>query len=181
VSKPIQPEVLFTVLAGHVCCDEQNASGSGSEALATWTAEPICRQNVVEDDLPLIDFEKLASLEAVLPASSVRDLVRLYLVDADQQIALIRDCRTTDGLEGIAQGAHVITSTAGNVGAARVSSLARQLNDACRTKDAVAVARLIEDLVVADAATSEAIRVWLSRSAVGQDRQTLYPKVAQLG
>ena len=163
VSKPIQPEVLFSVLANTVPVGQTEASGIDREPEEAG-GTPSSRI-ASEDEAPLIDPEKLASLESVLPLSSVRDLLRLYLLDADRHVALIRNCRPTDDLVGIAQGAHIITSTAGNIGASRVSRLARRLNDACRNNDVVAVGHLSDELAAASTATAEAIQAWLSRTA----------------
>jgi hypothetical protein len=69
----------------------------------------------------------------------------------------------TSDLSIMGRSAHNIVSTAGNIGAVHVSSLAKGLTNACRANDAAAAARHQKELVLAYAAASRAIECRLSK------------------
>ena len=92
---------------------------------------------------------------------AVSDLLLLYMLDTDNHLALIRQQRLSGDRDGIARNAHVIASTAGNVGAEKVCALARALEGACRTEDDETVSRQVDALMAASVMTSDAIRAWL--------------------
>lgn len=165
VSKPVQPEVLFTKLARVARAIEEALPEPGSlEAPLDGVPEIGVDIRQELDNLAALDLEKLRSLEGVLPLESIRDLLRLYLLDTDSHVARIREQSSDGDLDGIARNAHVIVSTAGNIGASQVYALARRLNTACRSDDSEAVKLLVDELVVANLATSDAIRNWLDGS-----------------
>jgi HPt (histidine-containing phosphotransfer) domain-containing protein len=116
-------------------------------------------------NLPALDLDKLASLQAVLPTAAVRDLLRLYMLDTDNHLALMRERKSSGDLDAIARASHVIVSTAGNMGADQVSALARLLTDACREGNVDAVVRLVDELVAASVVTSDTIHSWLEGTA----------------
>jgi len=66
------------------------------------------------------------------------------------------------------RNAHVIVSSAGNIGAAQICELAQQINQACRDDDANVVNCLVEQLLIANVATSDAIRYWLDDAEPAQ-------------
>jgi len=168
VSKPVQPEVLFTKLAlvaSGIEARLPSAETSIEAANAHLAPEPGAGRAIGE--LVVLDHNQLASLAAVLPSEGLRDLLRLYLLDTDNHIAHIREQNVRVDMDGIARNAHVIVSTAGNIGAAQMCELAQQLNQACRDDDANAVDHLVEQLVIANVATSDAIRNWLDDAQTG--------------
>ena len=57
--------------------------------------------------------------------------------------------------------AHTMISTSGNIGVARVSALAAELEEACENADREDSARLVEALSSAHDAAGPAIRAWL--------------------
>jgi signal transduction histidine kinase/CheY-like chemotaxis protein len=163
VSKPIQPPVLFAALA-----DVTKAAASAPLPAESGNAGP---KNSGQDEPGILDLEKLATLEAALPIASVCGLLRLFVIDTDNHVGLIRDNSAGGDLTGVAGSAHVIVSTAGNIGAMRMSSLAQALNQACHAKDGLLVANLVEQLVAANAATSKAVQNWLMDAAPDDQRK----------
>lgn len=163
VSKPVQAQVLLTKLAQIARAVEaklppgERQGEFRNEAAAETLADKVRKAA----DAKLLDLDTLATLRDALQPGAVRDLLLLYMLDADNHLALVRQQRAGSDLEGIARNAHVITSTAGNVGAARVSVLAQALNAACHAQDVESVGRLVEELMAANVETADAIRCWL--------------------
>jgi len=162
VSKPIQPAELFTKLAavakevaGHLPTSATPLGSAGD--VVKHPNEPSQKDN----GLVILDLEKLATLEAALPTKSVLDLLRLFIIDTENHIGYIHERRVAGDIDGVARNAHVIISTAGNIGAAQVSALAQQLVRACHVNDCGEVAGLVEQLIAANAAASSAIQSWL--------------------
>jgi hypothetical protein len=81
----------------------------------------------------------------------------------------IADAAMRTDLAAIARSAHVLVSTAGNVGAIVVSRGARRLMEACRKHDRASVEAGVGELQLAHRAASDALRAWLAaRSAEAQ-------------
>jgi signal transduction histidine kinase/DNA-binding response OmpR family regulator/HPt (histidine-containing phosphotransfer) domain-containing protein len=164
VSKPVKAAVLFEKLAA--------IAGDRTERLPPADLLASAANSVAKPDRPpeaseinLLDYGTLAELQDVLPADSVRDLLQLYLADTEGQIVRIRESSTRGNLAGMAGSAHIIVATAGNIGALKVSALARKLDRACRDDQGDRARALVEDLVIASAETSDAIRSWLKHTA----------------
>ena len=165
VSKPVQPEVLFTKLAKVAKAIETMLPSHeamppvSDEARAPAVELP--QERVV---MAVLDQDKLQSLLDAMRTENVRDLLRLYLLDTDSHVALIRKQSADGDLQSIARNAHVIISTAGNIGAMQVCALAQRLNQACHDADIGTVSRFVDELVAANAQTSDAIHAWLEDS-----------------
>jgi HPt (histidine-containing phosphotransfer) domain-containing protein len=110
-------------------------------------------------------MEKLTGLQAILHGPAAHEFVLLYLMDADSHIARIEALADGNDLNGISQEAHILVGTAGNVGAMRVSALARKLEGACRNNDRHAARAGAEQLKAAHAETSGLIQAWLDDAA----------------
>ncbi len=152
IPKPVQPDLLFAKLARIV--------GTARPAAA------ISRPSPEPDDegathVPVLDLGVLASLENNLPPSALRNLLLLFLSHVDNHLARINELLVCGDFSAAARDAHDMVSTAGNVGVARVSALARLLEGACRKDDAEAAHRLASELTAAGVAASEAIRARL--------------------
>jgi two-component system sensor histidine kinase/response regulator len=113
----------------------------------------------------ILDFEKLAALEAILPIKSICELLRLFITDTDNHVGFIRDRSAAGDLDGVARNAHVIVGTAGNIGAVQVSALAHQLFSACQANDGREVSALVERLVAANTTAISAVRGWIENIA----------------
>ncbi len=110
---------------------------------------------------PLLDAEKLSTLQTVLSGSAAREFVVLYQVDAAGRMAQIEEFAQRGDLDGISQESHILVSTAGNIGAVQVSALAGELNHACRKGDRRAANALAGQLKTAHFATSDILQAWL--------------------
>jgi HPt (histidine-containing phosphotransfer) domain-containing protein len=117
------------------------------------------------DGQDILDLEKLAALEAILPIKSVCELLRLFIADTDNHVGFIRDRSDAGDLDGVARNAHVIVGTAGNIGAVQVSALAQQLFSACQANDGREVSALVERLVAANTTAIGAVRDWIENTA----------------
>lgn len=126
-------------------------------------------KNSTPADDSVLDLEKLQSLDGVLPFAEVNAFVEMCLTDADARLAAIAGAAMD--LTGVAHSAHVLVSTAGNVGAMAVSVSARRLEEACRNSDRAAVAGRIEELQTVGRAACDALRAWLAaRTAPAAER-----------
>jgi signal transduction histidine kinase/DNA-binding response OmpR family regulator len=144
ISKPIQPTNLLSKLAVMV----------GRRA-----PEPLQRQ--ADGASAALDLEKLDSLDNVLPKTEVNAFVELYLQDAAAHLTSIADAMVQGELDAVARSAHVLISTAGNVGAMSVSVSARRLVNACRSNDRAAAGPAAEELQLLVEEAAAALRAWL--------------------
>jgi signal transduction histidine kinase/CheY-like chemotaxis protein len=165
VSKPVQAEVLFAKL--NKVAKAIEAALPQCEPLSDMPANDAAANGETPLDmaltLPALNLDKIADLRAVLPMESLRDLLRLYMLDTENHLAYMRKHR--GDIDIIRHNAHVIVSTAGNIGAERASVLARLLEHACRDEDAETVAKLTGELAAASVITADTIRSWLSSAA----------------
>jgi signal transduction histidine kinase/NO-binding membrane sensor protein with MHYT domain/DNA-binding response OmpR family regulator/HPt (histidine-containing phosphotransfer) domain-containing protein len=161
VSKPIQPAELFMKLAD--VCNPILDDGARSMALGSLIVSPAPLRDNRLATPSVLDLEKLATLEAALPMKSVCELLRLFTIDTDNHVAYICERSAAGDLNGIARSAHVILSTAGNIGALQVCTLAQQLVQACHAGDDH-VANLVEQLVIANSSVANAVQHWLEHA-----------------
>ena len=150
ISKPIQPTLLLAKLAAIAA------------KLPRGTPISVETPQRAPDggSTDVLDFEKLQTLDAVLPREEATAFVKLYLTDADAHLTAIADAAKHADLNLIARLAHVLVSTAGNVGAMAVSVGARRLEATCR--NGASVTAEIEQLQGAQHAASHALRTWLA-------------------
>ena len=116
---------------------------------------------------PLLDVAKLAELQAVIPLAKLKDLITLYLVDAELNLEQIVQHQGRGDYDAVSKQAHMIVSTAGNMGAIRTSEAARRLETACRSGDHSGASALIGELTMSCNASSEAMKVWLEEQSAG--------------
>ena len=109
---------------------------------------------------PILNSDNLEELRAALPIESLSGLITLFLADADGQLEVITACEKAGDLTGIARAAHMIVSSAGNMGASRVSALAREVEQFCRAGNAEDVGPLLDDLRCAWVQSKTALQAW---------------------
>jgi signal transduction histidine kinase/CheY-like chemotaxis protein/HPt (histidine-containing phosphotransfer) domain-containing protein len=111
---------------------------------------------------PLLDHAKIRELEEVMPREEFQKLLTSWLDSTRERIGQITKLAGGDNLPETRLHAHNLVSTAGGIGAMRLSSLARQLEDACHGGKADA-ARELAHLIgeVADP-TRDAVRAYLA-------------------
>ena len=109
---------------------------------------------------PVLNPENLEELTAVLPMESVSGLITLFLQDAEGQLREIASCEKAGDLAGIARQAHMMISSAGNLGAMRTSALARQVEQFCKAGDSSGLAPLLDALRRTAGESNAALRAW---------------------
>ena len=154
ISKPIQATLLLSKLAAI-------AGKLSRQPPPDQDAAPAADSAAAD----VLDLERLQGLDAVLPQNEASAFVELYLTDAASHLAAIADAATRMEFDNIARSAHVLVSTAGNVGAMAVSASARRLQETCRGGDRASVTQHIEDLQATSRAASTALRHWLDARA----------------
>jgi len=151
ISKPVQPALLLSKLAGIAVSDVAAAPGI--------VPPPVQTNDNAKANGPL-DLDKLSELQAALPLSVLTSLISLYLIEADEHVARIAECRAQDDFEEISRQAHTLVSIAGNLGAMQTSAAARRLETACRSGDFELSRRLIGELDKSFEVSSAALRAW---------------------
>jgi len=159
ISKPIQPGLLLSKLAGIVVRDAVPQSLIGN--IATTQLEATDNDEI--NELPLLDLRKLTELEDALPFGMLKDFVSLYFVDLEQHLASIAELSTKSDLENVSRQAHIIIGTAGNLGAMQTSAIAQRLETACKNADHEYSRQLIGELVESCESSSAALRAWSDR------------------
>ena len=163
VPKPVQAELLLSKLARIAESSPRRApQPAGEDAPSkTRTGPDSAIQAIMQ--LPAFEHVKVEELDAVLSPPEIRDLLFLYMRETGNQLASIMEWNDKGDFPGIAREAHMIVSTAGNLGVKQVSALARALEHACGNSEHDSIDQLIEELNIATISASEAIRSWLMK------------------
>jgi CheY-like chemotaxis protein len=151
ISKPIQSALLLSKLA------DLAAVGGASEALAVGSEKPAG----IADDEAVLALTQLEELDAALPSGALREFISLYLVDAELHLEQIAKSARDRDLARISVEAHILVSTAGNLGAMQASAAARRLEQASRSGDFQQADQLTRALSGACARADAALRAWL--------------------
>ncbi|HEY1796044.1 MAG TPA: ATP-binding protein [Stellaceae bacterium] len=147
LSKPLDPNALLHVLAAY--------AGSGEAPAAPLQAVTAAPLDAV------FDTDAIATLEKYLPANSVLELLAMFVDQIDSQIEPIRRAAAALDLEALGREGHSLSGSAGNIGAARLSRLARELEHACKRREESAALEQSDRVAVAATAAAAAIRAWL--------------------
>jgi len=169
ISKPVQPAMLLSKLAGIVIPNAEHPAQSSADYAAPVLHE--IAEGDQRDERPVLDLEMLTNLENALPGGKAKELVALYLVDLDRHLTCIAEFSARNDLTNISRQAHAITGTAGNFGAMQTSAVAGRLEAACRGSNHELCRRLIGELNDASNASSKVLRVWVA------ERSSTLPKV----
>jgi len=110
--------------------------------------------------LPVLNTDNLQELGAVLPIESLAGLITLFLRDAENQLREIASCEKAGDLAGVARQAHMLVSSAGNMGAMHTSALAREVEQFCKAGDPQGLAPLLEELRRSCAQSGAALQTW---------------------
>ena len=143
ITKPFQPALLLAKL-------DRLASGAPRDT------GPARREDVP----PVLDTQNLEALSVALPRDSLASLITLFLQDAQRQMRTIDACEKAGDLAGIAREAHMLVSCAGNLGAARTSALARDVEKCCREGNPAGMETLLTALREACAQACAALAHW---------------------
>ena len=148
VTKPFQPALLLAKL-------ERLADGKPAEI----TRAPL------HQTLPVLDTTNLEELASALPPANLAALITLYLHDAQGHLLEIAAREKAADLAAIARQAHMLVSSAGNLGALRTSALAREVEHACRAGNPGRVTPLLDELRLACEESSAALTAWRNSRA----------------
>jgi HPt (histidine-containing phosphotransfer) domain-containing protein len=109
-----------------------------------------------------LDENTLRGLTAVMPADALYELLELYIASADERIVEINRQLKLGDLGVVGREAHITISSAGNLGAARVSTLAIHLETACKANNIVEAKAATTALTAAHEVALAAIRNWIA-------------------
>ncbi len=153
VSKPIQPALLLSKLADLGLALRPHKSASAGEP-----------KPAAPDDISAagLDMGQLRSLEILLPPVDLNSFIEMYIEHTTSRLQRMKTLAAAGDIAALGNEAHIVVSTAGNVGAVEVSERARALDVACRGDDRDAVLRLADALFTAVAPSSTALAVWLA-------------------
>jgi PAS domain S-box-containing protein len=153
ISKPIDPGILSRKLA----------------AVAARTAPA---QDMADNPaFAAIDWSYLGALGVVMTSEDVSDFLTMYIDEANSIVTRMAAASVAGDLKAVSAEAHALIGLAGNVGAIRVSEIARQVEAAARAGDPVAVRCSLAVLRDAAAAAAGALKNWMSsRSSAAADR-----------
>jgi signal transduction histidine kinase/DNA-binding response OmpR family regulator/HPt (histidine-containing phosphotransfer) domain-containing protein len=156
LSKPINPGLLLAKLAelGHKIEASRGKAAAeiGAPAHSDDLDELLVRSG--------IDKSCLDMIASVMSAIEIAEFVPSYLEDADRRISEMLLQVASDDLDGAARNTHALVSTAGSLGATRVSQLARAIEAACKAGDAAEAAALVKQIQAASALSSVGLRLW---------------------
>jgi CheY-like chemotaxis protein len=154
LSKPIKPAALLAKLTEFAAAPppipwptrEETAGGS-----ARFEAEAV--------DL---DCGQLAALQSVMKAQDLRALVEMFIAATAATAARLRDLSAAGDIEALQCEAHTAIGTAGNVGAMRLSSLARAIEAACKVAPTdPSLTALVDQFAAAITVADPKMRAWL--------------------
>ncbi len=142
VSKPISPGALLGLLDKIVPVDEPVAS----------------------EFLPAaaLDAEAIALLRQAVGDEGFAEFVRQFCEDSRERAAEIAAGAASGDFAAVLGAAHVLVSTAGNLGAKRMSQTARELEGAAKQGDAVGVARLARQLAEVAVSSQAALQALIA-------------------
>ncbi len=111
IAKPISPAALLALLDRYQ--PAESAPGSEPDGL--------------------LDRQTVRSLSEVMGQEGLNDFLLLFTQDARGNLDAARASLEADDLAGVARAVHGVVSSAGNVGARRLSALARELEDCAKS------------------------------------------------
>lgn len=96
-----------------------------------------------------IDRDVLEALKELVDEDDpefVVDLLQEYLVNAQQNIQVIREAAKSKDTVTLAKTAHSLKGASGNIGATKMASLSRRLEELGKSDDAEQAIRVIDEL-----------------------------------
>jgi signal transduction histidine kinase/DNA-binding response OmpR family regulator len=162
LSKPLEPEALFAALA------RASAGGAVPEA-AEIAAEPAANGVTVFDPV------RIATLRRLLPEGELSEFVRMFLQSLRSVGGRTEQFIAAKAFDELAQEAHALAGTAGNVGAVWVAQCARDLEHACKAGGPVSIGPAAAALRQAVPQTQRELERWL------EDEPAAAPRIAKVG
>ena len=154
ISKPVDQAVLLSKL-------REIARRIDRKGASPATGDPVARPaDPVEASEESIDAGCLETLKSVMEPAEIGGFLEMYLVEAAARAASMS---AMDDPGALAREAHALIGISGNVGAVRVTDLARTLELDCKSGDLAASRATLEALNTAIKETENALRAWLRR------------------
>jgi CheY-like chemotaxis protein len=153
LSKPLEPEALFAAL--------RRLPVHGAAA-APATAPPDVAAKAPANSAEIFDPIRIATLKRLLPDGQLVEFVRMFLESLNGVVEHTSQLIAANALDELAQEAHALAGTAGNVGAVWVARCARELQHACKDEDAAKVGRHADELREAIPGTRRELERWLA-------------------
>ncbi len=122
----------------------------------------------------VFDPVRIATLKRLLPEGELSDFVRLFLESLRSVGGRTEQFVATEAFGELAQEAHTLAGTAGNVGAIWVAQCARELEQACKGEGPRDIAPAADALCQAVPETQRELERWLAA-------QTAPPPLASVG
>ena len=154
LSKPLEPDALFGALAR---LPTNNASAARTTEIAEL--EPVKLPASAEK---AFDPIRIATLQRLLPEEELREFVRMFLASLNTVAARTEELIAAKAIDDLAQEAHALAGTAGNVGAVWIARCARELQHACKDADAAVISQAAVKLREAIPETERALMQWLN-------------------
>jgi len=96
-----------------------------------------------------IDYDVIESLKELIDDDDpdfVVELLQEYLENADMNIRIIREATAANDAEKLASTAHTLKGASGNVGAVKMASLSKQLEEFGKNDNAQQAVNIVEEL-----------------------------------
>lgn len=146
VVKPISPAALLGLLAK-----------IGTRSKAPDVDSSVARQPTPVTAYPVLDRETIAQLRQAMGEDQFASLLALFVPDSREHLKSIADGRSSGDNAAVVRSAHVLVSSAGNVGAMRMSMMARELEAMAKKGDVAGMTRAARQLAEVHGATIEAL------------------------
>jgi signal transduction histidine kinase/CheY-like chemotaxis protein/HPt (histidine-containing phosphotransfer) domain-containing protein len=121
------------------------APSAPASAAATVLAAPAPAATATASSADALDTSIIGDLVDVM-GDEFPDLVRVYLEDTPKNVALLEQAARQRSMEGIIAPSHSLKSTSANLGALRLSELAKRLEHGARTGDLTEPLLLVGEL-----------------------------------
>jgi signal transduction histidine kinase/CheY-like chemotaxis protein/HPt (histidine-containing phosphotransfer) domain-containing protein len=159
LSKPVNPPALLAKLAGIA---EKLALSRAPPGTPVAAASP--RTPPLGDILAKAGIETAAldTLDSVMTPAEAGEFVETFRVELATRMSRMVDA---DSTQALAADAHALISTAGNVGAMKVSELAGSVEKSCRAGDIASARATVAVLRRTADTASEGLEAWLKTKA----------------
>jgi len=158
LSKPIDAQGLLTRLSSLPA----RVSRTAKVALVAVAPPVDIAPPSVSDAEAAVDVEKLDELRKYLPLAGVIDLVSLFTAESNGHAMRIKNYLAESDYKSIAREAHILVSTAGNIGAMKLSAIARTVEQACKNGDLDGFGELVGELDLGISAANAAFGDWIA-------------------
>ena len=161
VAKPISANELMSKLASIASSAQSVARPTHPTPRLTLTST----QNELD-----IDWELVASVQKVFALENFENYLREHISDTHARVQKIRNCVQSGDHQTIGTEAHVLVSTAGNIGSIKVSQCARSIETKCRLPEKPSIDPEVAELESAVTSASTLLEGYLKSK---NDKQPL--------